>query len=241
MSHPTDGNPRPRVVPGSPQPRADLPVSQVFKCRAIVKPALQSFVATFESRRSQSEMRRAPLGEVVNAVAYAVSPREVKVGDPFGRSRRPSPSAGAIHPVDVLLVHGTRVFHYAAATHELAVLRVSSPHHLSSFAMDCQEILPAALGTAIVLVGDINRVGALYERPASLMWRDGGVLLQTLALAAIAYGFAFCPLGILGTSVLDAIGKAEQLSAVGVALVGYPLADQQRTGPMSLPRGCDLR
>ena len=227
MSRRTDESPRPRVVPGAPHSRTEFPVSRVVRCRTVTKPPPYSFVATLESRRSQAVMNRVPLGEVVNLVAFAVRPREVKVGDAFGRSRRPSPSAGAIHPVEVLLVQGTRVFHYAEATHELEALRISQPRHLNAFAKDCQEILPAAMGTAIVLVGDLSRVGAVYERPESLMWRDGGALLQTLALAATAYGLAFCPLGILGTSVLDAIERAE-LAALGVALIGRRLGRAAR-------------
>ena len=141
--------------------------------------------------------------------------------DHFRRSRRPSPSAGAIHPIDVLLVHGTsRVFRYAPLTHQLEILRVSDPAALRSFVRDCHQILPEALGTAIVLVGDMNRVATLYERPESLLWRDGGVLLQTLALVATAYRLAFCPLGVLGNAVVDALTLPEQVAAVGVALIG---------------------
>ena len=85
---------------------------------------------------------------------------------------------------------------------------------------DCHQILPEASGTAIVLVGYMGRVAAVYERPASLLWRDGGALLQTLALVATAYRLAFCPLGILGAPVVHAIGLSARVSAVGVALMG---------------------
>ena len=71
-----------------------------------------------------------------------------------------------------------------------------------------------------MLVGDMNRVAALYERPESLLWRDAGVLLQTLALVATAYRLALCPLGILGTAVVRALGLPEPILGVGVALIG---------------------
>ena len=202
-------------------PGAQWPVTRALNCGDVVAPLERSFVATLEARRSHRVMTRAPLREVVNAIAFGVRPRETIEGDAFGRSRRPSPSAGAIHPVDVLLVHGSsRVFRYAPLAHQLEALRVRSRRHLDAFLEDCQEILPEASGTRIVLASEMNRVAAVYKRPESLLWRDAGVLLQTLALVATAYRLAFCPLGILGTPVVRAIGLSEQISGVGVALMG---------------------
>ena len=226
VSRHTDESPRPRAVPDSNLLRTEWPVTRALHCGDLVWPFEASFAATLEARRSQRAMTRATLREVVNAIAFAVRPREEVEGDPFGRTRRPSPSAGAIHPVDVLLVHGPcRVFRYAPRTHHLEALRVSAREHLDAFVEDCCEVLPEASGTGIVLVGNMNRVAALYERPESLLWRDAGVLLQTLALVATAYRLAFCPVGILGTPVLRALGLSESLLGVGVALIGRPPGD----------------
>ena len=227
-----DDNPRPHAVPDSTLARAKWPVTRALDCGSVVSPSEQSFVSTLEARRSHRVMTRAPLREVVNAIAFAVRPREMIEGDAFGRSRRPSPSAGAIHPVDVLLVHGSsRVFRYAPLVHQLQTLRVSRPEHLDAFRQDCHQLLPEASGTAIVLVGEMNRVAAVYKRPESLLWRDAGVLLQTLALVATAYRLAFCPLGILGTPVVRAIGLSRQILGVGVALVGRFSTDGSGDGP----------
>lgn len=216
-----DENPRPRALPELTLPRAKWPVTRAVDCGDIVSPLEQSFVATLEARRSYRVMSRAPLREVVNAIAFGVRPRETIDGGSLGRSLRPSPSAGAIHPVDVLLVHGSsRVFRYAPLEHQLEVLHVARRGDLEAFDADCRQILPEASGTAIVLVGEMSRVAAVYKRPESLLWRDAGVLLQTLALVATAYRLAFCPLGILGTPVVRAIGLSEQISGVGVALIG---------------------
>ena len=216
-----DENPRPRARLDLEVPRAKWPVTRVLNCGDIVSPLEQSFVATLEARRSHRVMSRAPLREVVNAIAFGVRPRGTIDGDALGRSLRPSPSAGAIHPVDVLLVHGSsRIFRYAPREHQLQVLRVLTRRHLEAFIEDCHQIVPEASGTVIVLVGEMSRVAAMYKRPESLLWRDAGVLLQTLALVATAYRLAFCPLGILGMPVVRAIGLSEQISGVGVALIG---------------------
>ncbi len=218
---PTNGNPRPRDLPDTLLAPIDWPIVRAIDCRKVVPPLEQSFTATLELRRSCRAMIRAPLRVVVNAVAFAARPRQKMEHDRLNRSRRPSPSAGAIHPVDILLVHGSSwVFRYAALKHQIEVLRISHRNPLRSFVSDCHQILPEALGTAIVFVGDMDRVAALYKRSESLLWRDAGVLLQTLALVATAYGLAFCPLGILGDLVVRSLGLPERALAVGVAMIG---------------------
>lgn len=146
-------------------PVLDWPVFRTRRCNDVVLPVPDSFAAILEARRSQRAMTRAPLREVVNAVAFATRPRAVMGAETLGRSRRPSPSAGALHPIDVVLMHGaSRVFRYAPFTHQLETLRVAEREHLHAFVNDCRQILPEASGTAIVLVGDLDRVAAVYDR-----------------------------------------------------------------------------
>ena len=181
----------------------------------------ETFVTIVEARRSARKMTAAPLRELVNAIAFATQPRAVLLDDRLGRSRRLSPSAGALHPIDVVLMRGdSRLFRYVPVNHQLENLRVAQGEHLKTFAEECRQILPHAAGTALVLVGDTARVSAAYEHPQSLLWRDAGVLLQTLALVATAYRLAFCPLGILGTPVVRALALPDRASAFGVAVMG---------------------
>ena len=238
MSVPTETEPRPRHAPDQMVRPICWPVSRTVNCGGIVPPPDQSFVATLEARRSQRFMTQASLRELVNAVAFGTQPRETMEGDSFSRSRRPSPSAGALHPVDVLLVRGaSRVFRYVPLGHRLQLLHASHPEHLKVFAGDCHDILPKASGTAIVLVGDMARVAAIYHRPESLLWRDSGALLQTLALVAAAYRLAFCPLGILGLRVVHAIGLSTSVSALGAALIGRPDTGLAAEREYPRPRG----
>ena len=219
----TEVDPRPRRVPKENVQPIQWPVSRTLGCGVIVPPAERSFVDILEARRSQRVMRQTSLRELVNAIAFGTRPRQKMESDVFGRSQRPSPSAGALHPIEVLLVRGTsRVLRYVPLEHQLQLLYVSRPELLTEFAEDCQDVLPDAPVTAIVLVGDVTRVAAVYSRPESLLWRDSGALMQTLALVATAYRLAFCPLGILGGPVVHALGLAARVSALGVALIGRP-------------------
>ncbi len=113
---------------------------------------------------------------------------------------------------------------YDTWEHRLELLIVGNTQALGDLAQKCLEILPNTRGTALVLLGDLSTVGAVYENPTSLFWRDAGALLQTLALTATAYRLAFCPLGILGGEVASSIGldKEHSLSA-GVAMIGRPV------------------
>lgn len=179
------------------------------------------FGAVFEARRSRRAMARATLREISNAIGFATRPREMLEADILGRARRPSPSAGALHPIDILLVcRASRVFRYAPLTHELENLRVADRTSVHAFLEDCRLLVPDAPVSALVLVGDVARVASVYEQPLSLLWRDAGVLLQTLALVTTAYRLAFCPLGILGTPVVEALRLPARAVGVGAALIG---------------------
>ena len=221
VSVPTDKEPRPRGEPDEAYRPLEWPVCRSVKCTRVDPPPNQPFLDVLEARRSCRVMTRAPLRQLVNAVAFCTHPRAVLNDDPYGRSRRPSASAGALHPIDVLFVdRASRIFRYVPLSHQLESLRVPRPERLATFTDDCRQVLPTASGTPIVLVGDMGRIAALYHRPASLLWRDSGALMQNLALVMTAYRLAFCQLGILGAEVVHAIGLSHRATAVGVALAG---------------------
>jgi hypothetical protein len=169
-------------------------------------------------------MRRAPLREIVNVVAFSTRPRFSLANDDLKRTRRPTPSAGALHPFDIVLVDwrgAPRLMRYDSVSHRLELLNASdNGKHLAEFARATGEILPEAYGTALVLLGNAALVDAAYENWDTLFWRDAGALLQTLFMTATAFRLAFCPLGILGHEVVLALGLAERLAPAGVAMIG---------------------
>ena len=178
-------------------------------------------------------MQRPPLRSIINTIAFATNVRQIKLDDPLRRSRRPAPSGGALHAIDVLVVwpgREARVFRYEPFDHKLLKLAVSDARKLSVFIQDVANILPSASGALLLLTGDIRRVAAAYEQPDSLLWRDAGALMQTLHLTATAYGQAFCPLGILGEIALRAVRGDRQLKAVGVAAIGTQNSIQAAAG-----------
>ena len=112
--------------------------------------------------------------------------------------------------------------HYDPLAHQLDILVPKVLNNLCELAHAAGEIVPHARGTAVVLLADAARVAAAYDNPQSLLWRDAGALLQTLFLAATAFRLAFCPLGILGHEVVQALGLKKRITAAGVAMIGRP-------------------
>lgn len=207
-------------------PSVIWPIIRSLQCPRLAPPPPSTFAEILENRRSMRAMAPAPVREVVNAVAFATQPRQILTEDGLGRSRRPSPSAGALHPIEVLLVDwrgAPRAMRYNPWTHRLELLAVPAPDSLSILARSTSEILPSARGTALALVGQLSRVEGVYHEPQSLFWRDAGALLQTLFLAATAFRLAFCPLGVLGHEAVRAVGLESSLLACGIAMVGRHL------------------
>jgi hypothetical protein len=209
-----------------PRPLLKWPVARHFICSPLVPACSASFIEILELRRSVRKLAAAPLREIVNVLAWALRPRFFKLGDPLDRTRRPSVSAGALHPIEfILITRGLfpRTFRYDARRHRLEALVISDRGAIASLWAKSNVILPGASGTLLVAVGDLALVSAAYENPISLIWRDAGAALQTLAFVSAAFRLGFCPLGILGNELLQGIGVRERrLIVAGVSMIGRP-------------------
>lgn len=219
MAPPTD--PRPRTAPLE-QRSIVWPTRCWFACPAIDPPPKCAFVEVFEERRSVREMSPLSLHEIVNTIAYATVPRFKRYGDSAHRTARPALSAGALHPLTVAIIIGKRnprAFRYDPTNHRLEML-ASDRSGLSEIRRDAETVLPEADGALLVFLADAWRTKRLYSDAESLIWRDAGALLQTIALAATAFGQSFCPIGPLGGALVRALDGELQLTATGAALLG---------------------
>jgi hypothetical protein len=101
---------------------------------------------------------------VVNTVAYATAPRFSKHGDPGLRTRRPSLSAGALHPISVVIIAGTsssRAFRYNPMNHRLELL-LTSKNHVEEVRRTANSVLPNCNGALLVLLADSSRTEQWY-------------------------------------------------------------------------------
>lgn len=191
--------------------------SQVFSVREA--PFARTFADVFETRRSSRELAPAPLEQIVGALLYALRPHFWKDGDSLKRSRRPSLSAGALHPITVLLFHERVTFRLNAESSTLERIQFSDEAY-AAWVSKCHRVLPGANGTFLALVADMARPSSAYANSESLLWRDAGAMLQTMALVSELFSLGFCPLGILGHEVVTELHSGGQLLAVGAAAIG---------------------
>lgn len=139
-----------------------------------------------------------------------------------GWEHRAAPSAGGLHPIELVLIpeNATEAYHYDPLRHTLGKLTdIDMANHRRACA-DLRAIVPSAHGFLVLLAGHLARTAALYENPASLLWRDAGCLLATLQLVACWLNLGICPLGALGQELTRALSADEQLVAAGTLVVG---------------------
>jgi hypothetical protein len=137
----------------------------------------------------------------------------------FPIEQRGVPSAGAIHPIHILVcdLETRQLRRYDGQAHAFQVLHDLLPEEL---ARECSKVLPPNKGTLLLFVAEPGKTAAKYVDPLSLVWRDAGVLQGGMALAAEALRLNFCLLGITGDPWAASLSKEGKLRGVGAAFVG---------------------
>lgn len=138
----------------------------------------------------------------------------------FSITKRPTPSAGAIHPIHVLVHLGDGYWwRYNAFQHSL--IRVDE-HWLDAHKvyLSAKEVIDPGQGLAMLFLAEPGKSAAKYNQPESLIWRDAGAMLGIMSLVAEGIGLAFCPLGINGEFDTEFLDQQHKLVGVGMAMIG---------------------
>lgn len=179
---------------------------------------------TLTHRRTRRESEPLALNDVLSLLQFAMQTREFGEGDNAGRLRKVTVSAGALHPIEVLVVSGPDVSEpiiYSDEYDTFGTVQFRSPDCAINQIDQLMAIAPQAKGHLILLVANLRHVSQAYEEPISLLWRDGGAVLQTFSLISAALGYAFVPLGPTGRSLLEAVTKPhDDYVAVGAGIIG---------------------
>lgn len=179
----------------------------------------ESLISVINNRRTQrdfSKVEHSTLGSMFWTIA-----REQQLGPDFAGyklSLRPAPSAGAVHPIHILISDrkNNRMMRYNPTDHTMDTVSSLEPQlieHVNK-AVDMQN------GELIILVAEPGKTQAIYHDADSLIWRDAGVLLGYFSMIAPLFNFNFCPLGLLGESFAKSLDKQGRLHGVGCALLG---------------------
>lgn len=141
------------------------------------------------------------------------------------RMRKSAISAGALHPIDVIVIGDAEraPLLYNDSSRVFEILAVHNKAALAEAVANLRAMAPDARGHLVVLAGHLARVASAYENPESLLWRDAGAVDQLLAMGAFAAGGAYLPLGALPQAIVRSIrGNDEEVLGVGCGLIGRP-------------------
>lgn len=183
-----------------------------------------SVVELLAARSTERSFSPLTLNETLGIVRLAMRASHAGLEADSGRLRKKMISAGALHPIEVLVVSGPEVSSpvvYLDGADAFGELASPIDADWSMALRTLNNVAPRAAGHFLLLVGDLRHVDQVYENPASLLWRDAGAVLQTFSLLASAMGYSFLPLGHLGYQVLNTLDPPHpDYVAVGTAVIG---------------------
>lgn len=185
---------------------------------------IQPFTETLDSRASQRTFDIVDDQQLAKFLWHACRTRATGASTfGFDLEHRASPSAGAIHPIHVVIKRpgDNRWWLYRPNTHELIELK-GAAHALMGLNDHSQEVLEGNKATRILFLAEPGKTLVKYKDGCSLIWRDAGALLAVMALTATAQGLNFCPLGITGEPWASSLADEGKLAGVGLALLGSP-------------------
>lgn len=139
----------------------------------------------------------------------------------FDLEHRAAPSAGAIHPIHVVVKRpgDDRWWLYVPRNHQLAEIKHAS-NKLKGLLEHSLKVLAGDRATRLLFIAEPGKTFGKYQHGCSLIWRDAGALLGVMALTATAQGLNFCPLGITGEPWASGLADQGKLAGVGLALLG---------------------
>lgn len=216
------GNPHPRTNPKRHTPIHWFQAESIALSRPKDLSKIEcSFFETLANRRTLRDFSPLPLDQL--SLMMWVTSRTQESGNSdlgFPLSLRPCPSAGAIHPVHLLIIRPSdnNWYRYDPLNHSLNV--VPSKVSAQSVWDSMQHVLSAPAATLLLLAAEPGMTLAKYEDAESLVWRDAGVLIGYLTLVAQALGLNLCPLGITGEPWISQLIDQPGLVGVGAAFVG---------------------
>ncbi|WP_228350895.1 MULTISPECIES: nitroreductase family protein [Limnobaculum] len=216
------GSPVPREQSLSYQP-VSWPVGEPFFLTSppeiVALPVLSDVIEGRRTRRSFGHVSLAQLSQWLWLTGRVMAVGHSNYGFPL--TQRPVPSAGAIHPIHIVLSRsdqdGWQL--YLPDMHALTPLLI--PEQTRSEVRD--ELLPVIdiqNGIVVRFIAEQGKTSAKYVNADSLIWRDVGALVGQMALVAEALACNFCPMGITGHDWCARLKLEGRLVGTGLAVFG---------------------
>jgi len=156
-----------------------------------------------EKRKSTRTFRKLTLDELSSILWVSAKVKDIQVQDNgYILSHRPAASAGARHPVDILILspHLDNLnffYYYNPFEHSLnkLLLNLTLIEELKNHFISGFDVTNASI---FWFIAHPVRTEAKYDNPISLIWRDAGALIHSIQIACTALDVNSCPLGTLG-------------------------------------------
>jgi SagB-type dehydrogenase family enzyme len=183
------------------------------------------FFSTILKRRSRREFLEVSIVDLSNVLWFTCKTLEINREPTIVWQHRCTPSAGGIHPIDILVLTPAKskeaVFIYEPISHSLRPLSGIARSPLNRMIEQTNEVVPIASGTLIWFVAQFQKTLSRYENGESLVWRDSGALLASFCMVAEALSLNCCAIGATGNPHISEIfGKTDKLRGVGGCLLG---------------------
>ncbi|MBN8667349.1 MAG: hypothetical protein J0M30_07580 [Chitinophagales bacterium] len=183
------------------------------------------FIQTIKNRRSNrvfSKLDIDKLNQVLFLSSKVLTTDVLESG--YIISHRASPSAGARHPIDILVmspcIGKNELCYYNPFDHSLNTLYIEK-RDIEEFISHLNSILPTQDATIIWFIAHPGRTAMKYENPLSLVWRDAGALIYCLQISATALDVNSCSIGSLGEPYISRMFKKYgNVFGVGGLLIG---------------------
>jgi SagB-type dehydrogenase family enzyme len=187
---------------------------------------IDSFVIdVLTSRRSRRTFKTVS-AEKLNALLWH-SARVICLTPPVASrwQHRSYPSAGGLHPIDLLVFIGREgsenVLLYDPLAHGLSKVVINEGAYFTQLLDLTNQVVPLEEATIIWLGAQFERTLSKYENGESLVWRDAGALIATISLVAESLGLNCCALGITGEPFLSQmLNSRGKVVGVGGVLIG---------------------
>jgi hypothetical protein len=218
-------------VPAEPVPRvtAELylpfvwPAGEAQRLVPRSEPIHVDVVSVMERRETRRDFSRPVSDEILGEFLWLACRSRISRPSQFGfdQESRPHPSAGAMHPIHIL-VGASRVpwRRYDPIEHALVALGGSAAN-ADLVRRRAAGLLDVGNGLVLALAAEPGKTGAKYMNPESLVWRDAGVVLGYMSVVAEVLDVSFCPLGVTADAELSGLfGTSATLFGAGLAVLG---------------------
>jgi len=181
-----------------------------------------NFFDAIKVRRSEKRLKKLIDDQLDHLLWFSSKAHAVAMNDGYLFSLRSSPSAGAIHPIDIIIHRpdNVRLEYYNPFEHCLYPLNLNQGI-VDAFLQHIAEAFPNRDGVLLWFVGHGDRTSASYINHESLVWRDAGALIQTVQLTAVCLGLVSCPVGSLGAPYVgEMLNGFDDITSGGGIIIG---------------------